>query len=259
MVTALDRIILGASPRERFMRRVSLYAGDRVRHIWTPRLGDGLKVTDGTGNLITWAAAPVISSLGKGFSQAFDGAADRGIMADFAHHSFGDGTTDTAFTVVVLANVTNTAAARVMVSKFDAAAAAAEWGFQIASTDSVQLQVFDQSAGVSATRTSNDPITQAAWKLFAATYSVASGGATAGNDMLLYQDGTAVTSSAGNNAAYVAMENLTTGLNIGGRGGTGSLWFAGSLALTLLVPGVLSAASINSIKSEVNAYFGLVL
>lgn len=258
-MTTAEHVIFRTTPRQRFMRRISLYAGDRVRHLWTPQMGDGLKVTDAVGNLITWANAPVITALGSGFSQAFNGTSDRGVLADHAQHSFGDSSVDSAFSVVALANVTNTAAARVMLGKMDAASAALEWSFNIGSTDVLQLQVADQSAGVFPNRSSDSAITQAAWKLFVATYSAATGGATAMNDVTLYQDAVAIASTATNNAGYVAMENLATGVNIGARGGTGSLWFSGSLALTLLVPGVLSAASITQIKNEVNAYYGLVL
>lgn len=258
-MTTAEHVILRTTPRQRFMRRISLYAGDRVRHMWTPQIGDGLKVTDAVGNLITWANAPVITALGSGYSQAFNGTSDRGVLADHAQHSFGTGTADAAFSIVALANVTDTAAARAMLTKLDAADAAREWALQVSTADTLHFLLVDQSVGVAPLRTTSGAITQAAWKLFAATYSAATGGATAADDCIVYQDGTAVAQSSVNQATYVAMENLATGVNIGARGGTGSLRFSGSLAMTLLVPGVLSAASINQIKNEVNAYFGLRL
>lgn len=257
MNETVERIILGVSARQRFLNRVlGVAAGADV--LWTPNIGDGLVVQDAASNKITWINAPVITALGRGYSQSFNGTSDRGVMLDQARHSYGDGTADQAVSWVVLANVTDTAAARIMVSKFDNAAAAAEWGFQVGSTDLLQVQLFDQSAAVSVTRTSNSAITMGSWRLFAGTYTGA-GGATAADGVLLYQDAAAIASTAANNASYVAMENLTTGVNIGARGGIGSFFFAGSLAFILVRRGVFSVPQLVNIKSEVNSFYQLSL
>lgn len=246
--------------RERFLGNLLAIMGD-TRLLWTPKAADTTGATDESLNAraITWDAtvASRLSALGLGYAQSFNGSSQYGTIADQANLSFGNGTTDQAFSVVVLANVTDTALTRVLVSKW-APSAVREWNFRILTTDTLSLTLEDQSAAVAPVRTSNSAITQGTPTLYGATYD-GTGGATAANGIILYQNGLSIASTATNNASYVAMEDTTAAVEIGTQDTHTANFLDGSLALVGVCAGVLSAAQMWAIKKLVNAFFGLSL
>ena len=133
-----------------------------------------------------------------------------------------------------------------------------EWVLEVQADDTLAFRVRDDSAATLATRASDAVITQDAWHLFSATYTAATGGATAANDMTLYQDGAAIASTATNSGTYVAMENLTAPVRIGTRS-DGASFFSGSMALVVISAVALSASDHWAIKKLVNSYFALSL
>lgn len=243
--------------RARFRSRLLAILGD-CRLLWMPRAGDAAtNLTDETsaGRVVTYDAtvAARLSALGRGVAQTFDGSTNYGTTPDTADLSFGNGATDQPFSIVALANVTDTAAARRILSK--STTGNLEWVFTVSPGDLLALSVSDASVPVTAQRVSTGTISQGAWHLYGASYD-GTGGATAMNGAALYQDGAAIASTATNQATYVAMENTTTPVEIGSDTGHTASFFPGSLALVAISARNLSAADHAAIAALCRRYFG---
>jgi hypothetical protein len=104
-------------------------------------------------------------------------------------------------------------------------------------------------------RSSDAAITQGSWRLFGATYSAATGGATAGNDISLYQDGAVIASTPTNNASYVAMGDKGGPVEIGSIIAHTAHFMDGSLALIAVCQKALSAADHAAIAALCRRYF----
>lgn len=229
----------------RWLRRRLLNILGDCRLLWLPRAGDTtVNQTDetGAGRVLTYDAtvAARLSSLGRGMAQAFDGSTNYGTTPDTANLSFGTGTADQPVSFVVLANVTDTASPRNLLSKYGGLGSG-EWIFQISAADKLFLGLYDDSANVNTPRFSDAAISQGAWHLYGATYD-GTGGATAANGITLYQDGAVIASTATNNASYVAMEHLAAPLEIGSIIAHTANFFSGSLALAAVCARALTAA-----------------
>lgn len=233
-----------ARSRAQFLTRLRAITGAPTR-LWMPKLTDTVSATtdDAVAATITWDAtvAARLSSRGYGVAQSFVSASSQfGSMPDANDLSFGNGAADSALTFLAVANVTDTAAVRALLSKF--AAANNEYIFGVSAADALFLNIYDNSAAVAAARTSNAAITQGAWCLFGVTYD-GTGGTTAANGIALYQNGVAMTSTPTNNASYVAMENLAAVCEIGSSTSHTVQFLDGSLALIGIYPTALSAAA----------------
>ena len=229
-----------------FLAQLLAITGD-TRLIWLPGETDATTTTDQSlnGRVITYNAtvAAQLSRLGLGYQVSFDGTTDYADTPDAAGLSFGNGTADSAFSIIVLARVTDTALGRTMLSKWNATSTVREWDFEINGADKLVLNLYDESADVAPTRVSDAVITQGAWQLFGVTYSAATGGATAANDITEYVNGLLVASTATNNASYVAMEDTAAVVTLGKLGSASSQqFFNGSLALAVLCQKSLTAS-----------------
>lgn len=96
--------------------------------------------------------------------------------------------------------------------------------------------------------------------LFGATYSAATGGATAANDITLYENGLVKASSATNDASYVAMEDTTAVGMIGAAdlNAGSSQWMEGTLSLVVICQKALSASDHWAIRKLCEGYFGFL-
>lgn len=226
-----------AAARRRFVNNVADVVGrSNVRGFYLPNVAEGLVVPDEivAGRNWTHGTTPSgrISRLGKGWQTSFNGTTDYMTTPDAADLSFGNGAADSAFSIVALCNVTDTANTRTLLSKFDSGTSQQEYILRISTTDTLVLLTSDQSAAATPTRTSDAVITQGTWALFGATYSGVGGG-TNMNGATLYQNGVAIASTAGNNGAYVAMEDLTAPAEIGSVNGHTLSFYQGGLGLVL--------------------------
>ncbi len=250
------------SPRDQFLASLRAAAGD-IRALWVPKAADLLTSVDESVQKRTVTHSASLSgrltAQGSGVVATMDGTSHDSVIADTDALSFGNSTVDQAFSIVVLANITDTAAERVLFSKYNTGGVGGEYYFTVTSADLLDLLLRDQSAAVVAQRISDAAITMGALHLYAATYSAATGGATAGNDVLLYQDGVLIASTASNNAGYVAMENLTVQAEIGSRNANATSWLGGTAALVMVCAGVLSADRLLRIKRACNTFYGLSL
>mgnify|MGYP001615469253 FL=1 len=86
------------------------------------------------------------------------------------------------------------------------------------------------------------------------------GGATAANDIALYQNGALIASTASNNAGYVAMENGTNPAAVGGYSNSGAGTFMdGSMGFAAMYAAALNVAQHLEVKRAANKYYGLTL
>lgn len=251
------RIAAGDNPRARFIASLRSIMGD-TRLLWLPKAGDGLAtVSEGDARrVVTHAATPQgrLSPRGRGLALSFNGTTDRATVPDADALSFGTGTADSAFSVVVVANVTDTAADRTLIAK--GAVSNNEYWFHInGAADRLVLRLSDQSASTHPTRTSDAAITQGAWVLLGATYSGV-GGASPANGITLYQNGVAIASTANNGGgSYVAMENLAAAVEVGVL--AGGAHFNGSMSAAMLCQKALTAADHAAISAHCRTYFGI--
>ena len=161
---------------------------------------------------------------------ALNGTDEEADTPDAAYWSRGDGTNDNPMSIVFWAKITDTAGARALLSKWGVTGNR-EWTFQVNGSDKLQFYVSDDSAAATANRTGDAAIPMGRWAHFAVTYDGA-GGATAMNTVTLYVDGAVHTSTATNNASYVAMEDQTEPVMMGAEraGGTPTQFFNGQMA-----------------------------
>lgn len=152
---------------------------------------------------------------GMGWAIDSDGIDDYVDLGDHNDFSFGDGSNDEDATWFGVIEVVNTASSQVISSKQDTTtgAEAREWYVALTGNEALQLVLRDESASSLCKRETDSSIT-IGWHSYAITYDGA-GGANAMNNVKIYIDGEVVASTATNNGAYVAMENLTASCLIG--------------------------------------------
>lgn len=256
----LTPILTEPRTRQQFLSQLLAITGD-TRLLWLPASTDTTTSTDQSLNARTATydatIAAQLAPLGLGHSVSFDGSTDYATVPDADGLSFGNGTADSAFSVIAVVNVTNTAAARAILTKRGSGATVREWEFIVSGGDALQLFLWDDSVGVSPVRASDAAITQGSWIMVGATYSAATGGATAANDIVLYQDGLAVASTATNQATYVAMENLGGVVGLGTRASVAAIPFQGSMAMVAIVAKALSASEMWASYQLNKWFFGI--
>ncbi|MCK5217614.1 MAG: hypothetical protein KAJ93_07480 [Methanosarcinales archaeon] len=163
----------------------------------------------------TWATTQRLQ-LGRTWKLNPNGSDNYITLGDHDDFSFGDGSNDSVVTFFGMIENALDTVHRGIFSKWDETTGteAREFLVYLRSTEKIQINISDESADVDCNR-----VTDAALSVgnhsFVITYDGA-GGATAANTIKIYIDGALVASTATNNGAYVAMENLATPLWIGG-------------------------------------------
>src|SRR3990167_10619000 len=138
----------------------------------------------------------------------FNGTDEEADSPDAAYWSRNDAA-GAAFSIGFWAKVTDSAAIRTLFAKFDTAVAIQEYWFAINASDKLEFRVRDDSVPIEVTRISDAAITMGSWARFIMTYD-GSGGASAMDGAVLYQDGAVIASTATNDGSYVAMEDGTS-------------------------------------------------
>ena len=170
---------------------------------------------------------PTITGPGRLPLVTFNATDEEADTPDADYWSRDDAGGANGFSVGAWVNVTDTAAVRAVLGKWNATSAAEirEWILLVLDDDTLRLAFFDESANVETTRTSDSAITMGSLVFFVATYDGA-GGTSASDSVILYENGSAIASTAANNASYVGMEGLDTlptlGFNIPTGGGVGN-------------------------------------
>lgn len=245
------------SQRQTFVQAVTAALGTAPVAGYLPHRDDVLTSTDPWSGRVWTADATMagqISALGLGSQRTFNGTSNYLTTVDTPNLSFGNGTNDSAFTLVALLNITDTAGARTILSKFDTGQA--EYLLSVSAADILQMRIYTTDA-VLCLRASDAAITMGSWRLFAMAYTGV-GGATAANGITLSQDASTIASTATNNASYTAMSDRTSAVESGSLIQHTSISFVGSKAMELIVPGDRSA-QLTALKTAVNGHFGLAL
>lgn len=251
----------GIAPFWEFVGALENVAAGKLVGLWLPQQGNTTTTTSKPGDRVWTYDATIASRLaaqGYGVTVSFNGTDQFATSPDTTDLSFGDGTTDSAFSIAALANVTDTAGARCIASKIVTSGATGEWFFQVQGNDALRLLLCDTSVPAQPFRESNAGITQGAPHLFGASYD-ATGGASAANGIVLFQDGASIASTATNVGTYVAMENGTVQASIGSFNGSTSDPFSGTLGFIAIYAANLNAAQHLAIKQAVNKFYALVL
>lgn len=139
----------------------------------------------------------------------FNGTDEEADTPDATYWSRGDGSNDSPFSVGVWADVTDTSAIRSILGKWEVTSGAEkrEWLFDVNGGDNLRLSIYDESANARHRHASDAKITMGEIRFFVGTYDGV-GGHSAGDNIVLYDNGVVMPSTATNNASYVAMENL---------------------------------------------------
>lgn len=244
-----------------FVAQLLQITGD-TRLLFVPKSTDTTTSTDLSlnGRTLTHDAtiAARLSRLGYGYKVSYTSASSQYTETpDAAGLTFGDSSTDSAFSIVVLANITDTAAIRKLITKDNTNQR--EWSFEVAANDVLQMWLWDNSVPISPLRASSSALaTQGVMTLYGMTYSAATGGATAANDITLYSNGLVLASTATNQATYVAMEDKTAVVDIGSAFAHTTGFLDGSVALALVCQKALSANEHWAIRKLCEGYFSFL-
>jgi len=177
-------------------------------------------------------------------STSFDGTNDYISIADANNLSFGDSSTDSAFTIsawVKMDDATGFAIASKGVYNTDG-----EWNIVSGGDDKIYFMLMDESVADTYERIVTDSTVTSyenKWTHITGTYD-GTGGTSANGGLKLYIDGSLVATTAQDNGTYVAMENLGGNVHIGR---SDSSYANGSIANVGIWNRALSASEIESI------------
>ena len=247
--------------KDRFIDELRAVSAGNLRALWLPAPSDTTtNILKPDGRVWTNSAtiAGRVSYQGNGILVSFNGTDQYAETTDTASLSVGNGTADGPLSIIALANVTNTAASRILFSKFNATTTQREYSLQITAGDTLQMTLFDESSDGVPFRPSDAAITQGSLRLLGATYSAATGGATAANDITLYQDGALIASTANNAAGYVAMEDTTSAVRVGDHPDGGAP-FSGSIGFVAVYAAELTAAQHRRINDLCREFYEVAL
>lgn len=154
----------------------------------------------------------------------FDGTTEHSI--NVAHHSdfnFGDGSSDSPFTIEAWIYVDNLASLRMILSKWDNAAER-EYEFFVFTDGSLRLHLYDDSAGANiyCLSAAGAIVTDQRYHVVGTYDGNPSGGKESG--ITLYINGVDVSLTRAEVGTYTAMEPLTQAVEIGIRDGTEYNW-----------------------------------
>lgn len=247
----------GGWARAAFATQLAAIFGSAPVAGYLPDVGDVLTSTD-PWNGGTWTADATmvgqITAQGRGWKRALASASSRYLTRpDAANQSFGNGTTDSPFTLFYFGSITDTAAIRTLIAKNNTANL--EYRLIVTATDTMQLILTNAAQDVVALRATNAAITQGAPHLFWSTYS-GLGGATAATGIVLGMDGGVLASTAFDNAGYVAMTNLAAPFDIGANLAHTVQFGDGDCGLAGAVPGAMSLGTMTTATALCTQYFG---
>lgn len=261
-ITTLESGVPAASvdALRQFIAGIYAVCGPYVRACWMPDpTTPGTTINDMIvpGRVWTYNAHPVggrYSVSGNGNLISFDGATQYLSTPDAGDLTFIE---PQAFSIFVVANVTNTAAARTFVNKFTAAGFQREWAWTVLGSDLPQFALVDESAGPAVVLVpGTTAVQQGALTSHAVAYRGA-GGANAGFDVQWYSGGIGAATTPAATGGYVAMEDHTAACMIGASDGGTANFFQGTMGLVLVVAKALTAADMQALHQYCKTYFGI--
>lgn len=168
--------------------------------------------------------------------------------------SFGNGSTDSAFSIAALVEVTDTATYQYIISK-NGDAGYREWYLDLWANETAVFQTYDGSAGVGCLSQSNAAIPTGT-HLIIVTYAGGSG-ADVNDGVFFYVDGAAIAMAANSSCTdYVAMENTAQPVYVG-SGDAGAFPFKGDMGNIAIFNEALTADKVLKMWNSTKAIVGL--
>lgn len=160
------------------------------------------------GNMGVQTISPFVNT----YSLDFDGINDYVNLGDSDDFSFGDGATDSAFTISAWIKMDSTSGFRIF-NKY--AGSVNEYSFGTGGSNKLQMFIFDSSSNFKyRARVYNTILNTGQWYHVATTYDGV-GGTNAQDGIKIYVDGVRVDDSSVSGGTYLAMGNKTTPVYIG--------------------------------------------
>ncbi len=247
-----------AGARRRFISDLKSVAGaGTARVLYMPSYGEGTTAVDGAVATRVWTHAntPVgrLSGLGRGVALSFNGTSDFLTCPDAADMSFTTG----GMGIFAVVNVTNTAAQRNIIAKFDVTGTIREWSYAVSATDFGETRLYLESTDHPSFRTTDAAVTMGGWTTMGTTVANVAGAGTAASGFVMYQAGAVVASTATEDAAFTAPEDTTSIVWIGAQSATPAMFFAGSMALVLVAATAFSASQHFQFNQISRRFFGI--
>tara|TARA_R110000782_G_scaffold22774_1_gene60048 strand:- start:10 stop:1506 length:1497 start_codon:yes stop_codon:yes gene_type:complete len=145
-------------------------------------------------------------------SFTYDGSLDYVNLGDNNNLSFGDGSTDSPFSISAWIKMTDTSGFRIL-NKY--VGSVLEYSFGTGGAGNLQLYLFNSTSGfINRARVQGSILNTGQWYHVVATYSGV-GGTNAQNGIKIYVDGVRVDDTTISSGTYVAMGNTTSDAHIG--------------------------------------------
>lgn len=211
----------------------------------------------GQGHTVTYTNTSDFTSgdqLHKGFvwSLDFDGSNDYVTVTDANDLSFGNSSTDEAFSVGMWVEVVVGNTYQDVWAKWENTGSNIEYIGLIGDDEKFYVYLADVSSGAYPWTVTNSALT-AGWHYIVFTYDGA-GGATAINNAKTYVDGIQVATTGTNAGSYVSMENTSAAFTVGVRSG-GANWFTGDLGVIFVENTELTAAEVWASYIKTRGYY----
>lgn len=233
-----------AQLQSQFEAQLLSILGTGVLRLWVPNGDDTTVSVDKTKNQVSLTHnATVVGRIqrkGFGWYVSFDGSTNYATFPDAADLSFGDGSLDGPFHVVMAFKATNTANNRTLFGKYTTNQR--EYRAYLATNDTLQFSTYDESTDAAENLASNAAIPQDTWITLILTYD----GSEDSDGMIAYVNGLAIATTATSDVAgtYTAMEAGTSVLGIGSGTGAASIPFEGDYGLFEIGSGVLTPEAV---------------
>lgn len=207
---------------------------ENVGRTTSTTVGDEAAVFTYSEAVTAFDTAPSLTGPSKIPLISLNGTDEEADTPDAAFWTMDDAGGANGFSIGFWANVTDTAAIRTLLGKWDVTTGTElrEWVIYVDASDILTALLYDESANVQTKRVSDAAITMGSLRFFVITYDGA-GGASAGDTITIYDNGAVLASTATNNASYVGMEDLATLPNLGSSivaGGSAGNFYSGSIA-----------------------------
>ena len=152
---------------------------------------------------------PIVTPFTNTYSMSFDGVDEYMNVADNDNLSFGNGTTDSPFSISAWVKMNDATRFRI-VGKYDSNL---EYLFSTGGTDKIVFNCYDNSTGGRIGRQYSTALTsfEGQWIHLVATYN----GSSSSSGLKIYLNGSRVDDTDSNSGTYTAMENTTAPLEIG--------------------------------------------
>jgi len=205
-----------------------------------PYLGNSLSV----GSSAVTASASALAPFTNTYSVDFDGTDDYATIADANDLSFGNGTTDSAFSGMAWVKMDDATTFRIFSKTQDTSNR--EYLFTFDASDKLTIALYDPDHNnlLNVRYDTASTALEGSWHHVAFTYD----GSGLWTGVTLYIDGSAVTPYNNSIGSYVAMHNTTGSLDIGRWSLAG--YANGKIDEVAIIPSELSAAQVSAIYNS---------